>query len=157
MAQFLNSKCFKEICDKTLKELYIDTFWPWTYLVDILCEHWHGKSLLSSPSDAARLTPQIFEAWLHSFSMNSGSTCPLHPTHLNHKAIYHGNNTQGPLLVQRPKWACTQGVNRGMEEKCCPLTMFPDGGSLGHPCHGGLRRWVAARSDNLSWGSNLPL
>lgn len=72
------------------------------YPTHLLCQHWHGKSQLSSPSDAARLTPQIFETWLHSFSMNSRSTCPLHPTHLNHNATYHGNDTQGPLLVQRP-------------------------------------------------------
>lgn len=127
------------------------------YPTHLLCQHWHGKSLLSSPSDAARLTPQIFETWLRSFSMNSRSTCPLHPTHLNHNATYHGNDTQGPLLVQRPNEHAPGGVNRGMEEKWCPLTMFPGGGSLGHSCHGGPRRWAAARSDNLSWGSTLPL
>lgn len=68
----------------------------------ILCEHWHEKSLQSSSSNAACLTPHIFETWLHSLSMNSCSTCPLHPTHLNHKATYRGNDTQGPLLAQRP-------------------------------------------------------
>lgn len=64
-------------------------------LAHILCEHWHGKSLLSSPLDEALLMPHIFETW-HSFSRNSRSACPLHPTHLNFVSTYHGNNIQSP-------------------------------------------------------------
>lgn len=149
-AQFL--KCTEKIYDKTSQELWFGPFWPWTHIQNFYFVNiGMGHLCCHHPQVQACLTPQIFETWLHSFSMNSCSTCPLHPTHLNHKASYHGNDTQGPVLVQRPN-EHAPGGSTGVWR-----TMFPGGGSLGHSCHGGPRRWAAARSDNLSWGSNLLL
>lgn len=95
-----------------------------------------GHSLLHTRTSVTRL---------HSFKVTSCSTYPLH---LNHQVTIHGRGSTRALTGQQAYGGRELPSDTGSVSR-----LESSGSGL---LHGGLQRWSAVQSDNLSWGSDSP-